>query len=343
MSVIAIPPVTRLDYSRIAPSRRTFEKFAPARKANLCIEQESLFVETGPTQMLESLGKRDGEIWLDGKYVAWADATLHVLSHGLHYASSVFEGARAYDGRVFKLEEHSARLMRSAAILEIELPYASEDVVSATRELIARSGLQSAYVRTIVWRGPESLAINGQGVQTHVAIAAWPWGNLFADRARERGLRLGWSRWRRPNPESAPHEAKAAGVYAVGTLAKRAADREGYDDALMLDYRGLVAEATGANIFLIRDGALHTPIPDCFLNGITRQTVIELARHRGIPVHERFIRPEELVEFEAAFLTGSAAEIAPVSSIGAVEYRSSLLTEQLANHYRNLVCRADGR
>lgn len=291
--------------------------------------------------MLASLAQREGEIWLDGKYVAWSQATLHVLSHGLHYASSVFEGARVYEGRVFKLEAHAARLARSAAILEIGLPYREEEVVSATRELIARNGLQSAYVRTIAWRGPETLAINGEGAQTHVAIAAWPWGNLFADRARERGLRLGWARWRRPDPESAPHEAKAASLYAVGTLAKRAADREGYDDALMLDYQGLVAEATGANIFFIKDGALHTPTPYCFLNGITRQTVIGIASSRGITVHERFIRPEELAEFEAAFVTGSAAEISPVASIGAVKYSASLLTEQLVADYRALVHRRD--
>ncbi|MCS6987491.1 MAG: branched-chain amino acid aminotransferase, partial [Sphingomonadaceae bacterium] len=272
---------------------------------------------------------RDGFIWLDGSLVPWRDARVHVLTHALHYASAVFEGQRAYGGRIFALTRHSERLVRSAELLGFRIPWTVAEIDAACRATLAANGLADAYVRPIAWRGSEQMGVAAQRTRIHLAVACWPWGAYFGEDALERGLRLDISPWRRPAPWTAPTASKAAGLYMICTLAKhRAADR-GYDDALMLDWRGQVAEATGANIFFVRDGRLHTPTPDCFLDGITRQTVMALARARGIEVIERAIWPEELSDFEECFLTGSAAEVTPVGEIGPWRFRVGALTRTL--------------
>jgi branched-chain amino acid aminotransferase len=258
---------------------------------------------------------RDGVIWIDGKMVPWREAKLHVLSHGLHYGSCVFEGERVYSGKVFKLREHTARLAKSAELLGFTLPYSLEALEEATMEVVKAQKIENGYVRPVAWRGSEMMAIAAQNTTIHVAIAAWEWPSYFSKEARERGLRLKLSDWARPAPNTAPTASKAAGLYMICTLSKHAAADAGYDDALMLDWRGLVAESTGANIFFIINGELHTPTPDCFLNGITRQTVMALAKARGIKVVERHIRPEEMKEAQEVFLTGTAAEITPIGSI----------------------------
>jgi len=258
----------------------------------------------------------EGEIWYDGEFVPWADAKLHVLSHALHYASSVFEGLRAYEGRIFKLEEHTERLFESARILDMEIPFTPEEINDACREALARNELKDAYIRPVAWRGSEQMGVTARGAKIHVAIATWQWPSYFDPELKEKGIRLNISEWRRPDPRTAPSRAKAAGLYMICTLSKHAAERKGYTDALMLDWRGQVAEATGANIFFVdREGKIHTPIPDCFLDGITRRTVIELAKARQIPVIERVIMPDEMAEFEQCFLTGTAAEVTPVGEI----------------------------
>ena len=257
----------------------------------------------------------EGEIWYDGAFVPWADAKLHVLSHGLHYASSVFEGERAYGGEVFKLDEHTQRLHDSASILGFEIPYDAETINAATRELLTRMKLVDAYVRPVAWRGSEMMGISAQHNTIHLAIATWEWPSYFKPEERLKGIRLDMAEYRRPAPATAPFKAKAAGLYMICTISKHAAEAKGYTDALMLDWRGQVAEATGANVFFVKDGKIHTPTPDCFLNGITRQTVIGLAKDRGIEVVERVIMPEELSEFEQCFVTGTAAEVTPVSEI----------------------------
>ncbi|GAB3122054.1 branched-chain amino acid aminotransferase [Novispirillum itersonii] len=258
---------------------------------------------------------RDGFIWLNGTMVPWREARLHVLSHGLHYASSVFEGERAYRGKVFRLTEHSQRLIDSAAILGFTVPYTVEQLNAATEAVIAANGFRDCYIRPVAWRGSEMMGVAAQQTTTQVAIAAWVWPSYWDPETKMKGIRLKVAPWRRPAPETAPTRSKAAGLYMICTLSKHEAEREGYEDALMLDYRGQVAEATGANIFLVQDGVIHTPVADCFLNGITRQTVIELARRRGYQVVERAIQPEEFARTQEVFLTGTAAEVTPVRQI----------------------------
>ena len=278
---------------------------------------------------------RDGYIWMDGEFVPWRDSKVHVLTHALHYASSVFEGERAYSGKIFRSLDHSKRLHNSAEIMGFKIPFSVDQVEQAKTEALAKSGLESAYVRALAWRGSEMMGVSAQNNTIHLAVAVWHWGDYFPDKMK--GIRLTHAKWRRPAPDTAPCHAKAAGLYMICTLSKHAAERDGYADALMLDYRGQVAEATGANIFFVRDGALHTPTPDCFLNGLTRQTAIKLARERGIEVIERAIFPDELSTFSECFITGSAAEITPVAEIGEHVYKPGQISETLVNDYTALV------
>ncbi|PWC37174.1 branched-chain amino acid aminotransferase [Azospirillum sp. TSO22-1] len=276
---------------------------------------------------------RDGSIWFDGALVPWRDAKIHVLTHGLHYGSCVFEGERVYNGRVFKLTEHSTRLVRSAELLGFGIPYSVAEIDAATNAAVAAAGLQDAYVRPVAWRGSEVMGVSAQQSRIHLAIAVWAWPSYFSPEAKMAGIRLMWAPWRRPAPECAPTASKAAGLYMICTLSKHAAEAQGYQDALMLDYRGLLAEATGANLFLVIDGKIHTPTPDCFLDGITRRTVIDLAAKRGIEVVERHIRPEELATAQEVFLTGSAAEVTPVSEVGEHRFTPGRVCEALVRDY----------
>ena len=280
-----------------------------------------------------SFDNRDGVMWYDGKFVNWPDAKLHVLSHGLHYASAVFEGTRVYGGNIFHLKAHTERLLNSARILGFQIPYTLEQLCQAQRELIKRQNITDGYIRPIAWRGSEMMAVSAQKASIHVAIATWTWPSYFSVEAKLKGIRLDNAIYRRPDPACAPTKAKAAGLYMICTLSKHAAEARGYDDAMMLDYRGLVAEATGANVFFSKDGKLHTPTPDCFLDGITRQTVIALAKRRGVEVIERFIRPEEMADFDECFLTGTAAEVTPVSEIGDYRFKPGKLTETLVRDF----------
>ncbi|MGJ8531136.1 MAG: branched-chain amino acid aminotransferase [Alphaproteobacteria bacterium] len=279
----------------------------------------------------------EGDIWYNGKFVPWADAQLHVLTHGLHYASSVFEGERAYSGKIFKLEEHTERLHKSAEILGFEIPYSADALNEATLELLKRQNLVDAYIRPIAWRGSEMMGVSAQRNTINVAIAAWAWPSYFDPEERLKGIRLDMAQYRRPDPRTAPCNSKAAGLYMICTLSKHAAEKNGYADALMLDWRGQVAEATGANIFFIKDGVIHTPIPDCFLDGITRRTAIDLAKRRGFEVIERVILPEEMAEFEQCFLTGTAAEVTPVSEIGPYSFSVGEIVRTLMQDYDMLV------
>ncbi|MCR9237134.1 MAG: branched-chain amino acid aminotransferase [Alphaproteobacteria bacterium] len=279
----------------------------------------------------------EGDIWYNGKFVPWADAQLHVLTHGLHYASSVFEGERAYSGKIFKLEEHTERLHKSAEILGFEIPYSADALNEATLELLKRQNLVDAYIRPIAWRGSEMMGVSAQRNTINVAIAAWAWPSYFDPEERLKGIRLDMAQYRRPDPRTAPCNSKAAGLYMICTLSKHAAEKNGYADALMLDWRGQVAEATGANIFFIKDGVIHTPIPDCFLDGITRRTAIDLAKRRGFEVIERVILPEEMAEFEQCFLTGTAAEVTPVSEIGPYSFSVGEIVRTLMQDYDRLV------
>ncbi|MEM8794381.1 MAG: branched-chain amino acid aminotransferase [Pseudomonadota bacterium] len=262
----------------------------------------------------------DGDIWYNGEFVPWADAKLHVLSHGLHYASAVFEGERAYGGEIFRLEEHTERLIHSATVLGFTIPYSAQEINDACRAVIERQGIVDGYIRPVAWRGSEMMGVSAQSNSIHLAIAAWEWPSYFAPEERLKGIRLDIADYRRPDPKTAPCHSKAAGLYMICTLSKHAAEAKGYADALMYDWRGYVAEATGANVFFVKDGVIHTPTPDCFLNGITRQTVIELAKKRGFEVIERTIMPEEMADFEQCFLTGTAAEVTPVSEIGPYKF-----------------------
>ena len=280
---------------------------------------------------------RDGWIWFDGKLVPWREASVHVLTHGLHYASSVFEGQRAYDGTIFKLTEHSTRLRNSAELLGFDIPWSVEEIDAACIEVLEASGMKDAYMRPVAWRGSEHMGVSPKGTAPHLAIAAWYWGKYFDPALAERGIRLTIAPWRRPAPYTAPVHSKAAGLYMIATLSKQYAEDRGFNDALMFDWRGQVAEATGANAFFIRDGVIHTPTPDCFLDGITRQTVIGLAKRRGIEVIERAIWPEELESFEQFFLTGSAAEVTSVGSAGPWNFEVGDLTRQLTKDYDDLV------
>ena len=282
---------------------------------------------------------RDGWIWMDGALVPWREAEVHVLTHALHYASSVFEGQRAYGGEIFKLREHSERLKRSAELLGFEIPFTLDQLDEACREVLRANNLVDAYMRPLAWRGSEQMGVSAQRTKVHVAIAAWEWGAYFGDEAAQKGIRLDVAPWRRPAPYTAPTRSKASGLYMICTLSRHDAQAKGFDDALMFDWRGQVAEATGANAFFVRDGTLHTPTPDCFLDGITRRTVIDLARRRGIEVVERAIWPEELESFEQFFLTGSAAEVTPVASCGPWSFEVGDLTMQLRRDYLDLVNR----
>lgn len=277
--------------------------------------------------------KRDGFIWMDGAIVPWAEATLHVLSHGLHYGSAVFEGERAYGGRIFKSAEHSARLRRSAEILDFAIPYSAAELDAAKQLVLDRNGMKDAYVRPVAWRGSEMMAVAAQRNTTHVAIATWEWPSMFDIETKMKGIRLDIADYRRPDPRTAPALAKAAGLYMICTISKHRAERAGYADALMLDWEGRVAECTGANVFFTREGRIHTPIADCFLDGITRQTVIGLARARGLEVVERRIMPDELAGFDECFLTGTAAEVTPVSEIGPHRYQPGAITRSLIEDF----------
>jgi branched-chain amino acid aminotransferase len=276
---------------------------------------------------------RDGWIWMDGKLVEWRSANIHVLTHGLHYASSVFEGERAYNGRIFKGTEHSKRLEFSATTLGMKLPYSTAELDAAKTLTLEKNGLTDAYLRPVAWRGSEMMGVSAQANTIHVAIAVWEWPSYFSAEAKMKGIRLTLSDWRRPSPDSAPVHAKAAGLYMICTLAKHKAEAAGYQDALMYDYRGYVAEATGANVFLAIDGKLHTPTADCFLNGLTRQTAIELARRSGIEVIERHIQPDELAKATEVFLTGTAAEITPVGEIGPHRFTPGQICKTVMDAY----------
>jgi branched-chain amino acid aminotransferase len=276
---------------------------------------------------------RDGSIWYDGKLVPWREAKLHVLTHGLHYASAVFEGIRVYNGKAFKLTEHNERLIKSGKILGFEVPYKLEELNKATEELIKVQKVKNGYVRPIAWRGSEMIAVSAQACKIHVAIATWEWPSYFSPEAREKGLRLCWADWKRPDPATAPTASKAVGLYMICTLSKHSAEDKGYNDAMMLDWRGYLAEATGANVFFVIDGKLHTPIPDCFLDGITRRTVITLAKKRGIEVIERHIKPDELENATEAFLTGTAAEITRISEIEDYKFAESKIIKLLQQDF----------
>lgn len=281
--------------------------------------------------------QREGFIWQDGEFVAWKDAKVHVLTHGLHYASAVFEGERAYGGEIFKLTEHTERLHESARILGFEIPYSVEEIDNACRELLKKQGFEDAYVRPIAWRGSESLGVSAQNNRIHLAIAIWQWPSYFSPEEKMKGIRLDIAEYCRPDPRTAPSRSKAAGLYMICTISKHAAEAKGYADALMLDWRGQVAEATGANVFFVKDGALHTPKPDCFLDGITRRTIIDLAKRRGLEIVERVIMPEELADFSECFLCGTAAEVTPVSEIGKYKFTPGEITSLLMQDYGNEV------
>ncbi|MEJ0092316.1 MAG: branched-chain amino acid aminotransferase [Methylocella sp.] len=277
--------------------------------------------------------QRDGFIWLDGNLVAWANAKLHVLSHGLHYASCVFEGERAYGGRIFKSTEHSERFRASAELLDFQIPYSTAELDAIKQLVVSKNNFQNCYVRPVAWRGSEMMAVAAQNSTIHVAIAAWDWPSMFDIETKMKGIRLDMAEYRRPDPLTAPCRSKAAGLYMICTISKHRAERRGYADALMLDWQGRVAECTGANIFFVLQGALHTPMADCFLDGITRRTVIDLARRRGIEVIERRIMPEELAGFEECFICGTGAEVTPVSEIGPYKFTPAAISRALIDDY----------
>jgi branched-chain amino acid aminotransferase len=285
--------------------------------------------------------EREGALWYDGKIVPWREAKTHVLTHGLHFASCVFEGERIYGGHIYKLEEHTKRLFNSAKILGIKIPYTEDEINRACYEAAEVQNIKDGYVRPVAFRGAATMpTVAAQHAGVRVAVAVWPWPSYFDPKEKLKGIRLDISEWRRPAPDTAPTGAKCAGLYMICTISKHAADAKGYADAMMLDYRGLVAEATGANIFFVKDGRLHTPTPDCFLDGITRRSVIALAKERQIPVHERAITRDELTTFEECFLTGTAAEVTPVSEIGPYRFKPGKLSEMLMNDYAGEVRRA---
>ena len=280
---------------------------------------------------------QDGKIWFDGVLQDWRDVKLHVLSHGLHYGSCVFEGERVYNGNVFKLREHTERLITSANTLGFEIPYSLEEIEQATLATVDAQGFEDAYVRPVAWRGSEMMGVSAQQSTIHLAIAVWEWPSYFSPEARMQGIKLKWAPYKRPSPECAPVHSKAAGLYMICTLSKHAAEADGFDDALMLDWRGQIAETTGANVFLVIDGVIHTPTPDCFLNGITRRSVIDLARSHGIEIVERAIMPEELSKAAEIFVTGTAAEVTPVSQIDNMKFGVGPITKMLLADYDQLV------
>ena len=278
---------------------------------------------------------KQGFIWINGETLPWDEASIHCITHGLHYGSCVFEGERSYNGKIFKSLEHTQRLFRSAEMLDMAFPYSMDVLEAAKYDVLNKSGLTDAYIRMFVWRGGEEMAISAPRSTINVAIASWAWPSYFGDKG-ETGLALKQSQWRKPAPDTAPVHAKAAGLYMIGTLSKHAAMKDGYNDTLMLDYRGLVAESSGANLFIVKDGVLKTPIPDCFLNGITRLTVIDLAKEYGMKVEEKHIEPDELYDADEVFLTGTAAEIAPVSKINDQLFEVGTRTKQLKKAYLDL-------
>ena len=280
---------------------------------------------------------RDGWIWMNGDFVPWRDAKTHVLTHALHYGSSVFEGERMYGGKIFKLREHSERLIRSAELLDFKIPYTAEEIDAACIATCERNGMTDAYLRPLAYLGPEQVSVSALNNKCHVMIAAWDWPSYFDAEVKAKGIKLEWAKWRRPDPMTAPTTAKAAGLYMICTMSKNAAEQRGFADAMMLDWRGYVAEATGANVFFVKDGVLHTPDVTHILNGITRQAVIDLAQSKGIEVVVRHIRPEELSEFSECFLTGSAAEVTPVQSIGDYTFTPAELSLGLMDDYGKLV------
>ena len=285
-----------------------------------------------------SFDSLEGEIWYDGNMMPWQDADVHVLTHGLHYGSCVFEGERSYAGNIFKLREHTDRLLKSAEVLGFEIPYSADEIDTACNQVCTTNGIVDGYIRPVAWRGSEMMGVSAQSNTIHLAIAAWAWPSYFSPEARMKGIRLKTSQWQRPAPNTAPVHSKAAGLYMICTLSKHAAEAEGYDDALMLDWRGQVAEATGANIFMVMgDGKLHTPIPDCFLDGITRRTVIDLAKARGIEVVERVIMPEEFANATEVFLTGTAAEVTPVGEIDDYNFTVGDITNWMIDDYDKAV------
>ncbi|WP_424928724.1 branched-chain amino acid aminotransferase [Amaricoccus tamworthensis] len=287
--------------------------------------------------MAGAYDNRDGVIWMDGTFVPWREAKVHVLTHALHYASSVFEGERAYNGKIFKSREHSERLLKSCDYIDIPRPYTVDELEAAKKEALAKSGLSDAYVRPVVWRGSgEDMGVASARNPVKTAIAVWEWGAYYGD-AKMQGAKLDISAWKRPSPETIPCFAKASGLYMICTMSKHAAEAKGCSDALMMDYRGYVAEATGANVFFVKDGAVHTPKPDCFLNGITRQTVIDLLKEKNIEVIERHIEPSEMEGFEQCWLTGTAAEVTPVGKIGDFTFEVGALTRDIAETYEKLV------
>jgi branched-chain amino acid aminotransferase len=282
--------------------------------------------------------KREGKIWYNSDLVDWQDVKLHVLSHGLHYASCVFEGLRVYDGEIFKLEEHTDRLYHSAKRMDIKIPYSKDEINNATKKTVSVQNVQNGYVRPFVWRGSEMMAVSAQQTKIHVAIAAWEWGTYFDSKLKTEGIKLNISKWRRPAPNTIPWDTKASGLYMICTLSKHEAEKQGYADSLMLDHDGNVAEATGANIFFKdKNGELHTPVPDSFLDGITRRTVIEIAKSKNIKINERKISPKELSHFVGCFLTGTAAEVTPISKIAEHTYKVCNLILDLSASYEKLV------
>jgi branched-chain amino acid aminotransferase len=282
--------------------------------------------------------KRSGKIWFNGKTVEWKDAQIHVLNHGLHYASCVFEGERVYDNEIFKLEEHTERLFYSAKRLDIKVPYSQKEINDASKEIVNIQKVQNGYVRPVIWRGSEMMALSSQKSKINVAIATWEWGSYFDPKLKLTGIKLNISSWRRPAPNTVPWDSKAAGLYMICTLSKHEAERQGYTDSLLLDHQGDIAEATGANIFFKNsDGELHTPTPDSFLDGITRRCLIDIAKSKGIKVVERKIKPEEMKNFTGCFLTGTAAEVTPVSQIDKFQFKVCETIKDLSESYQNLV------
>ena len=289
---------------------------------------------------MERFDDRTGVIWYDGEMIPWQDAKLHVLNHALHYASAVFEGERCYGGEIFKLREHTERLLEGAGTMDFEITYSADEIDQACRDVISQNNIENGYLRPIAWRGAGMMGVSAQQAGVHMAIAAWEWPAYFSPDARMQGIRMKWAKWRRPDPATIPCKTKAAGLYMICTLSKHDAEAEGYADALMLDYRGYIAEATGANIFMLMpDGKLHTPTPDCFLDGITKRTVMALAGDRGIEIVERHIKPEELGDASEVFLTGTAVEVTPVSQIGDYAFTPGETTRALMEAYDALVMR----
>jgi branched-chain amino acid aminotransferase len=281
--------------------------------------------------------QRDGWIWFNGEIVPWKDAKVHVLTHGLHYGSSVFEGERAYGGVIFKSAEHSVRFKKSAEIMDFEIPYSIEELNAAKDKVVELNGGGDQYVRPVAWRGSEMMAVSAQHNRIHVAIATWAWPSMFDPETKMKGIKLDIADYRRPDPACAPVHAKAAGLYMICTISKHKAEKKGYADAMMLDWQGRVAECTGANIFFTRDGAIHTPIADCFLNGITRQTVMALAKEQGLEIIERRIMPDELSSFNECFIVGSAAEVTPVAEIGPYSFKPGNISRTMMDAYSNAV------